>query len=72
LADILSRFKGQTNVRAIAAMNAISLTNKLTLTTWAMFRFMFTIEIIAEQGKSSVKKQQSKTRYSVFHTADLG
>jgi hypothetical protein len=71
LPDILNRFKGQTNVRAITAMNAISLANKLTMTTRTMFRLMFTIEIIAEQGDSPVENQQSKVRYSVFHTADL-
>ncbi len=50
LADILNRFKRQTNVRAITAMNAISLANELPLTTGAMFRFMFTVEIFSEQG----------------------
>jgi hypothetical protein len=31
-------------------MNAISLANELPLTTGAMFRFMFTVEIFSEQG----------------------
>jgi hypothetical protein len=72
LADILNRFKGQTNVRAIAAMNAISLTNELLLTTRTMFCFMFAIRIFAEQEGSPVKNQQAKTHYSLFEIADSG
>jgi hypothetical protein len=53
-------------------MNAISLTNKLTLTTRTMFRFMFTIEIFAEQEVSPVENQQSKVHYSILQIADLG
>jgi hypothetical protein len=71
LPDILNRFKGQTNVRAITAMNAISLANKLTLTTRTLFRFMFTIKIIAEQECPPVESQQSEAHYSVLQTADL-
>jgi hypothetical protein len=48
------------NVRTITAMNAISLANKLALTTRAILCLMFTSEIIAAQGHSPVEHQQSK------------
>jgi len=52
-------------------MNAISLANKLTLTTRAMFSFVLILGIIAEQENSSVENQRSKVWHAVLQTADL-
>jgi hypothetical protein len=72
LSNRLNRFKGQTNVRAITAMNAIGLANELILTTRTMFCFMFAIGMFAGHEGSPVGKQQTKAHYSLLEIADSG
>lgn len=71
LSNILNRFNGQTNVRAITAVNAIGLANEQALATRALFRLVFVLEIIAEHKNSPVKNQPSNGPCSVFQQACL-